>query len=246
MAKEGIFISLVIPAYNESKVISDTINKTSAYFAKKNYDFEIIVVNDDSIDNTRELVSALTKNASFIKLINNKHNMGKGFSVKCGVLASRGDYILFSDADLSTPIEDLDKLMPYFAQGYDVVIGSRALKDSKILLKQPGLRQSMGKIFNLIVRLLGLATISDTQCGFKCFTRDAARKIFELQRYKGFCFDVEILYLAKFLGYRIKDIPVTWTNRIDSRVGIIKDSLKMFFDLFKIKADILRRLYNAV
>ena len=240
-----MYLSLVIPTYNESKIIVSAIEKALAYFLKQGYDFEIIIVDDGSADNTKELVSNLAKSCPSIKLISNGHNKGKGFSVRSGVLSSLGNYVLFSDADLSTPIEELNKLMLYFSQGYDVVIGSRALKESNIILKQSWLRQSMGKVFNLLVRLLRLADVKDTQCGFKCFSGDAARKIFKLQRFDGFCFDVEVLYIAKLLGYKVKDVPVVWVNRVDSRVGIVKDSLKMFLDLFKIRINILRGLYDV-
>lgn len=151
------------------------------------------------------------------------------------MLAAQGKYLLFNDADFSTPIGELDKILPDFSQGYDLVIGSRALQSSSILQKQPWFRQNMGKVFNLLVRLLGLAKIKDTQCGFKCFTDSAAKDIFKLQKLDGFCFDVEVLNIAKQLGYKIKEVPVVWINRIDSRVGIVKDSLRMFFDLLRIK-----------
>jgi len=240
-----VYLSLVIPVYNESKIIVSAIEKVLMYFFKKGYFFEIIVVDDGSVDNTRELVRDFAKSRPNVILVSNGCNKGKGFSVKNGVLVSKGDYVLFSDADLSTPIAELDKLMFYFAQGYDVVIGSRALKGSDIILKQPWIRQNMGKVFNLLVRGLRLADVRDTQCGFKCFSRVAAEKIFKLQRFDRFCFDVEILYIAKRLGFKIKDVPVAWVNRIDSRVAIFKDSVKMFIDLFKIRINAFRGLYNA-
>ncbi|MCX5707299.1 MAG: glycosyltransferase family 2 protein [Candidatus Omnitrophica bacterium] len=245
MDKGTIFISLVIPAYNESKTIANAIDKVLLYFTKKDYLFEIIVVDDGSIDDTGYLVTNLSKKWPSIRLITHTHNIGKGFSVKNGILAARGDYILFSDADLSVPIEELDKIMAYFSQGYDMVIGSRALQESSIILRQSWFRQGMGRIFNLLVRLLGLASIRDTQCGFKCFSKNAAQKIFNLQRLNSFCFDVEILHIAKFLKYKIKEVPIIWINRVDSRVSIIKDSLLMLFDLLKIRLNILLGFYNA-
>ena len=244
MSENNTYISVIIPSFNESKVILNTLDKLRSYFADQPYGFEIVVVDDGSTDGIRDLINCLSREKPFIKLISNPH-MGKGASVKSGVLSASGDYILFTDADLSTPIEELDKLMPFFKEGYDVIIGSRAKKESNILRHQPMLRQAMGKVFNMLVRLLVLRGIKDTQCGFKVFRRQAAHKIFSLQRLNGFSFDVEILYIAKALGYKIKDIPITWINRIDSRVGIAKDSLKMFFDLFTIKANILRGYYAA-
>jgi len=244
VTENNIHISVIIPSFNESSVILNTLDKLDRYFAKQPYGFEIVVVDDGSTDGTRNLINSLSQEKPFIRLISNSH-MGKGASVKSGVLSASGDYILFTDADLSTPIEELDKLMPFFKECYDVVIGSRAKKESNILRYQPILRQGMGKIFNILVRLLVLRGIKDTQCGFKIFRRQAAHKIFPLQRLNGFSFDVEILYIAKVLGYKIKDVPITWINRIDSRVGIAKDSLKMFLDLFIIRANILRGYYAA-
>ena len=244
MIDNNIHISVIIPSFNESRVISNTLDKVDHYFAKQPYGFEIIVVDDGSTDGTRDLINSLSREKPFIRLISNSH-MGKGASVKSGVLSASGDYIFFTDADLSTPIEELDKLMPFFKEGYDVIIGSRAKKESNILRHQPMLRQAMGKVFNMLVRLLVLRGIKDTQCGFKLFRRQAAHKIFSLQRLNGFAFDVEILYITKVLGYKIKDVPITWINRIDSRVGIAKDSLKMFLDLFIIRANILKGYYAA-
>jgi dolichyl-phosphate beta-glucosyltransferase len=239
-----IYISVVIPAYNESKVISETLNKLAEYFENKPYLFEFIIVNDCSTDQTADLVKSLSALKPFIRLINNQSNMGKGFSVKSGVLAARGDYVLFQDADLSTPIVELEKMLPLLADGCDVTIGSRALAESKFFVKQHWLRQSMGKTFNIFVKLLFFSGINDTQCGFKCFKKEAAQRIFSLQRLSGFCFDVEILYIAKKLGFKIREMPVSWSNRRDSRVRIYRDSLKMFCDLFRIKANQLLGRYN--
>jgi dolichyl-phosphate beta-glucosyltransferase len=205
---ESVYISVVIPAYNESGVISETLNQLTEYFVKKPYSFEFIVVNDCSTDQTGDLLRSLSVGKPFIRLINNNSNMGKGFSVKSGVLAAKGDYILFKDADLSTPLTELEKMLPLLADGYDVTIGSRALAGSKLFVRQHWLRQSMGKTFNVFVKLLVFNGINDTQCGFKCFKKQAARRIFSAQRISGFCFDVEILYIAKKLGFKIKEMPV--------------------------------------
>lgn len=245
MENRKVYLSLVVPSYNESGVLYKNIEKALIYFFNKGYVFEIIVVDDGSLDSTRELISEMAKEHPVIKFISNTQNMGKGFSVKNGVLAAQGEYILFSDADFSTPIEELETLMPNFVQGYDLVIGSRAMKDSKIILKQAWLRQSMGRIFNQLARLLGLANINDTQCGFKCFKKEAARRIFSLQRLNGFCFDVEILYIAKKLGFKIKEIPVSWSNRPDSRVAVLMDSLDMLVDLFRIRRNEWKGLYEV-
>lgn len=245
MESENVYLSLVIPSYNESEVLSKNIEKALSYFTGKDYVFEIIVIDDGSSDKTKDLLSNISKNHCNIKSIYNIQNRGKGFSVKTGVLNAQGEYILFSDADFSTPIEELEKLMPNFTQGYDIVVGSRSIKNSQVLLKQSWIRQSMGKIFNFLARLLGLVNMKDTQCGFKCFRKDAAKRIFKLQRLNGFCFDVEVLTIAKRLGYQIKEEPVVWINRVNSRVRIIRDSLSMFFDLFRIRSSILLGRYNV-
>jgi len=244
MSNENPDISLVIPAYNESKVIASTLNKSISYLSVQRYDYEIVVVDDGSTDNTADLVLEFCKQYPKVKLIRNIKNKGKGFSVKRGVLFSKGNYIFFSDADLSTPIAEAENLLFYFSQGYDIVVGSRALKESRITLKQPWPRQGMGKFFNLLVRLLGLSGIKDTQCGFKCFSREVAQRVFRLQRFTGFSFDVEILYIGRALGYKIKDVPITWVNRVESRVGVFRDSFTMLIDLLKIKKNALIGLYN--
>ena len=176
-----IFLSVIIPAYNEEMRITGTLQKILAYLCTKEYLWEIIVVDDGSIDKTSEAAKGIRKDER-LTVMRNPVNRGKGYSVKKGVLASRGDVILFSDADLSTPIEELDKMLPWFKIGYDVVIGSRALPDSMVEVYQPWYRQAMGKIFNVLVRTFVLKGFKDTQCGFKCFTGDAAMKIFGIQR----------------------------------------------------------------
>ncbi|HLA50820.1 MAG TPA: dolichyl-phosphate beta-glucosyltransferase, partial [Thermodesulfobacteriota bacterium] len=171
-----------------------------------------------------------------LKVITNPINRGKGYSVKRGILVSKGEIVLFSDADLSTPIEELDKMLPWIDdKGYYVVIGSRALPDSIIEVSQPWYRQTMGKIFNLFVRAFVLKGFKDTQCGFKCFKREAALKIFNLQRLNRFTFDVEILLIAKRLGLKIKEVPVRWINSSESKVGIITGSLCMLWELLMIR-----------
>jgi len=224
-------ISIIIPAYNEERRIVDTLNKIKAFLDGK--DYEIVVVNDGSKDRTVEVVEEL--HDDHIRIINNPGNKGKGYAVRNGMLHAKGDLLLFSDADLSTPIEELEKLLPFVKEGYGIVIGSRAMKESDIKVHQPFYRELMGKFFNKIVGLVAVKGIKDTQCGFKLFTREAADKIFKLQKLDGFSFDVELLYLAKKLGFKIKEVPIVWINDEDTRVSTIKDSAKMFFDLFKIR-----------
>ncbi len=232
---EDIYLSVVIPAYNEEHRIGKSLCLITEYLDKKNFNWEIIVVNDGSKDKTKNVVEKFIEKHNNIFLIENTENGGKGDSVKKGVLNTRGKVILFSDADLSTPIKELDKLSIYLECGYDVVIGSRGLKNSKIVIPQFWIRQTMGKIFNLIVRLLLLPGVKDTQCGFKLFEKSVAKIIFSKLRIRGFAFDVEILYKAKKLKYKIKEVPIEWRNSPESKVHPIIDSLHMLFDIIRLK-----------
>ena len=228
-------ISVIIPAYNEGKRIRDTLIKTQSCLDILGKDYELIIVDDGSKDNTISVVAEFIEKNSRIKLFKNGTNRGKGYSVKKGMLNGTGDILLFSDADMSTPMETISNMIEYVNKGFDVVIGSRRVEGSRIEIHQNFIRENMGRIFNLLVRLIVVDGIKDTQCGFKLFTRAAARKIFELQRLENFVFDVEILYLAKKLGFKMVEVPVKWYNSADSKVHPVKDSVSMFFDLFKIR-----------
>lgn len=228
-------LSVVIPAYNEEKRLPDTIRRVEQYLSEQNYTWELLVVDDGSKDRTVEVAQAAFGSPNS-RVQKNPRNMGKGATVRNGMLAARGDYRLFSDADLSTPIEEVEKLLKAVLEGgYQVSIGSRALKESKLEKRQPLYREMMGRTFNLIVQTIALGGIKDTQCGFKLFTREAAEKVFPEQELPGFSFDVEILVLARSHGYRIAEIPVRWIDSPASRVSPIKDSIRMFSDVFKIR-----------
>ncbi|MBN2112190.1 glycosyltransferase family 2 protein [Candidatus Woesearchaeota archaeon] len=238
MAK--LSLSVVIPAYNEEKRIGKTLRRITSYLDKRKDDYEIIVVDDCSKDNTVK-VARFLKNKR-LKVLKNKCNLGKGGAVKNGMLAAKKKYVLFSDADLSTPIEEIEKFEK-LKDKYDILIGSRALKESDIKIKQPFYRVLMGKTFNLIVNLLVIWGVKDTQCGFKWFRKDAVKKIFPKQTFNGFSFDVELLFIAKKYGYSIKEVPVTWLNSPDSKVSAVRDSIRMFMDLIKIRINDLRGKY---
>ncbi|MBI5072606.1 glycosyltransferase family 2 protein [Candidatus Woesearchaeota archaeon] len=225
-------ISIIIPAFNEEKRIKKTIEAILAYLERKKYSYEIIVVNDGSTDKTKD--AALEFSNRKISVLDNPGNCGKGYSVKQGFLAATKKWILFTDADLSTPIEELETCFRY-TDIASVIIGSRNLPMSHIAVKQPFLRSTFGKIFPFFVRLLLLPDIRDSQCGFKLFRHDAAKKIAEKQRIPGFCFDVELLFLARKYGFIIQEIPVSWSNDERSKIRIFSDSFHMFFDLLKIR-----------
>ncbi|OGS24034.1 MAG: hypothetical protein A2314_02640 [Elusimicrobia bacterium RIFOXYB2_FULL_50_12] len=233
-------ISIVIPAYNESGRISLTLEKIINYFRASNAAFEIIVVDDGSADGTADVARSVCDRLSFpVKIIADRPNRGKGCAVKTGMLAANGEYVLFTDADLSTPIEEFAGMKKEIDGGCDIVIGSRALKDSLIALRQPFYREWMGKIFNLFMRLIVGLNYRDTQCGFKLFNRRAATGVFGDMLTSNFAFDVEALLIAQRRGFKIKELPVKWLNSPVSRVHILRDSFAMFSRLLA-----LRRLYH--
>jgi dolichyl-phosphate beta-glucosyltransferase len=233
--KRNEIFSVIIPAYNESQRILPTLDRISEYFKNYFINFEIIVVNDGSNDNTLEILLQAKNSIKTLQVTGYDVNKGKGFAIKFGVNISKGDFILISDADLSTPIEEVEKLMFYCESGYDIAIGSRALKESEIIIRQPWWREFMGKSFNKIVRIIANIDFSDTQCGFKLFRGEIGRSLFRKSKIDRFAYDIEILYLAKKEGYKIKEVPIKWLNSPYSKVKPFKDSLQCLKDLIKIK-----------
>lgn len=227
-------LSLVIPMYNEETRIGSTLEKALVYLRSQKYTWEIIVVDDGSSDRSVSVAEKILEGAAG-RVLKNPENRGKGYSVKRGMLEAEGEYIIFSDADLSTPIEESEGFLAELKSRYDIVIGSRALKDSRIEVRQSQARELMGKTFNKLARLLAFRDIHDSQCGFKGFRRIAAHDLFSRQKIDGFSFDVEVLYLAQKSGYSILEKPVRWQHVEQSRVRLVSDPLKMFLDLVKIR-----------
>jgi dolichyl-phosphate beta-glucosyltransferase len=234
-AKREEVLSVVIPAYNEAARILPTLRRIDEYCRSHFERFEIIAVDDGSVDNTRDLILAEKDKIEVLRYEGYNINRGKGHAIKHGVSICKGDIILVSDADLSTPIEEIEKLLADYDLGYDVIIGSRSLKESDIAVRQPWWRVLMGKTFNIFVRALFSMDYKDTQCGFKLFRGKVIRKIFQDASVDRFAYDVEIIYRGQRAGLKIKEVPIRWLNSPASKVNPVKDSFQMLKDLIKMR-----------
>jgi len=228
-------VSIVIPAYNEERRIGPTLAAVHAHFAARGRPFEIVVVDDGSRDGTSAAVTSFAAGRPEVSLVRHAANRGKGGAVRTGVLAARGDTVLVTDADLSTPIAEYDRLRAVLDGGTDVVIASRGLPGSRIVVPQPWYRRRIGRVFPLLVRLLVTRAFVDTQCGFKLYRRAAAAALFEPLRHEGFAFDVEVLVRALKRGMRVREEAVEWRNSPESTVNILRDPWKMLAALFAIR-----------
>lgn len=240
-----IHLSVIIPAYNEERRLPKTLLSIDGYLKTQNFDYEIIIVNDGSKDRTSEVIKNLFSDIKNLKLIDNKENHGKGYVVKQGMLTGKGEFRLFTDADNSTSIDQIEKIWQEFKAGYDIVIGSRDIKGAILDPPQPWIRQVvLGEGFKLFRKIIiNLWSIEDTQCGFKCFTKSAAEDIFPKCKIDRFAFDPEILVIAEKLRYKIKEIPIVWKNDLESKVKF-KSMIKMATDLFKIKWNLITHKYD--
>jgi len=241
---EDCFLSIIIPAYNEEKRLLPTLDQICKYLSRQNYPYEVIVVDDGSTDNTLQIAGDFANSNGHIVVLTNGQNRGKGYTVRNGMLSAKGKYVFFTDADLSTPIEELEKCLPYLINSHDVIIGSRSLPNSDIIVHQPRYREIMGKTFNFIVNMLLLRGIVDTQCGFKGFKKEVVKKVFNRCKIDGFSFDVEALYLSRKFNYKIKEIPIRWRNSALSKVRPVKHSIQMFKDLINIKIKDFKGCYK--
>jgi dolichyl-phosphate beta-glucosyltransferase len=226
-------LSIVIPAFNEESRLGPTVRRIVEFAATSGRSHEIIVVDDGSTDGTNALARRIAEDHPSVRVVS-QARQGKGAAVRAGVLAASGDRILFSDADLSTPIEEVEKLEAALEGGNDVAIASRAAPGADIRVRQHPVREMMGRTFNSLVRVIAVSGFADTQCGFKLFTREAARELFGRSRVDGFAFDVEILWLARG-RYRVAEVPVVWRHVEESRVSPGRDAARMFVDLVRIR-----------
>jgi dolichyl-phosphate beta-glucosyltransferase len=241
------FLTLVIPAYNESKRVKRSLEDLKSFFASFNDGIEILLVIEKSTDTTVEIAWQIVGEDPRFRIIANNVHRGKGFAVRTGMLQARGKYVFFMDLDLSTPLVEVIAFLAHFEANPkdDILIGSRQHAKSKILKRQNPIRQKMGEVFNMFVQALAVKGITDTQCGFKAFRNHTIEPIFQRQTIDGFSFDVEVLLLAQSLGYKIEVLPVQWINSPDSKVHIVRDSIKMFFDLLRLKRLVRKTLASS-
>ncbi len=227
--------SIVIPAYNEGRRIGRTLEKLLAYVADHAWDAEIIIVNDGSRDNTVDIIRRYAEKSPALKLVENPGNRGKGYSVRNGMSHAQGDVMLFSDADLSAPIEESGKLFEQIHSGADVAIGSRWLRPELQTQKQSLHRQIFGRVFNLALRVVLGLRFKDTQCGFKAFSRRAVDSIFPLQRIERWGFDPEVIFLAERNGLKVVEVPVQWAHERGGSIHPVRDGLRMLLEIFKVR-----------
>ena len=240
---KDITYSIVIPAYNEGQRLGGTLEKVLGYVRERGWNAEVVVVNDGSRDNTAELVRAFSAKDSTLRLIENPGNRGKGYAVRNGMLNARGEVIVFSDADLSSPIEEMPKLLAALAAGADIAIGSRWLRAELQTQRQSLHRQLFGRVFNVLNRVILGLQFKDTQCGFKAFTRRAALMILPLQRIERWGFDPEILFLARKFGFRVEEVAVRWGHVGGTRINPLVDGARMFQEMVRIRWNDLEGKY---
>ncbi len=225
---------MIIPAYNEEKRLPPTLARLAEFFADEDYPATVTVVSDGSTDQTNQIVRDFAKTHPNFHLLDYSPNRGKGYAVRTGMLAAEADYILFSDADLAAPIEEIKKLWKAVYEGSEIAIGSRPLKESNLEIRQPLYRELLGRAFNKAVQLLAVRGIDDTQCGFKIFRQDVAKDVFSRCKLDGFGFDFEALMVARDLEYKIAEVPIRWSHQEGSKVNLLRDGTRMLAELLKL------------
>ena len=233
MNENGIELSVIVPAYNEERRLAPGLRQALEYLARRREPFELLVVDDGSRDETARVAESFAGQG--VRVVRHERNRGKGAAVRTGLLASRGRKVLISDADFSTPIEEIEKLERFLQDGTPLVIGSRGLADSQIRQRQPFYREMMGRTFNRLIRLFGVRGIRDTQCGFKLARGEEGRRIASELKIEGFAWDVEMIWLARRRGYKIAEVGVIWVNSPDSRVDPIRSSFSMLRDVITMR-----------
>lgn len=237
-----LLLSIVIPAFNEARRLPVTLGRIIAFVKARSFDAEVVVVDNASTDATKDVVMDFSSRYPFVKYLYGSAP-GKGAAVRAGILAARGDYLLICDADLAVPIEEVAKFLPPRLAGFDIAIGSREIEGAQ-RYGEPFHRHLMGRAFNLLVRTLILPGLHDTQCGFKCFRREAARDLFSINRIGGWSFDVEILHIARLKRYRIAEVPVNWYYGDRSKVNPVRDTWSMFREVLEIRRNQRKGLYG--
>jgi len=241
-------LTIVIPAFNEAKKIEATVNEVTEYLSGKGYSYELIIVDDGSEDDTLDIIKrykSINSNGN-IKILENVSNKGKGYAVRNGIMQATGDYILFMDADNSTRIFEIERVLPSFKEGFDIVIGSRRLKNvpGNIVISQPSYRHVLGEIYIYISRLFFKISVRDYNCGFKIFKNNVAKKIFSKQMMDDWSFDLETLFLVEKNCFKIKEVPVNWKHHKGSKVRPVLDGIKSFISILMIKANDMAGKYN--
>ncbi|HEX8597756.1 MAG TPA: dolichyl-phosphate beta-glucosyltransferase [Chloroflexia bacterium] len=238
-------LTVVVPVYNETKRMGERLPELLAFLHTQDYPYEIVVVDDGSTDGTADMARQMLADEERARVLAQPRNRGKGHAVKVGMLAAEGRYVLFTDADLSTPPAELDKFWPWLEEGYDVVIGSRKMAGANIVKHQPLWRESLGKVFTWLTNHIATKDISDVTCGFKCFTYEAAQTLFGLSVIDDWSFDAEVLFLAQRFKYRIKQVPVSWHDEAGTKVRLWKDAITSLRGLMRIRMNASRGLYRA-
>ncbi|HUP27456.1 MAG TPA: dolichyl-phosphate beta-glucosyltransferase [Chloroflexia bacterium] len=245
-AAEGgkLRLSVVIPMYNETHRMRESIPDLLAYFARQEYQCEFVIVDDGSTDGTAQLARDLFSGQPHVRVIEERPNRGKGHAVKVGMLAATAPTILFCDADLSTPPSELEKFWAWVDKGYDVVIGSRKMAGANITHHQPAWRENLGKVFTFLTNLIATRNISDVTCGFKCFKREAAQAVFSRSVIDDWSFDAEVLFIAQRRRLKIKEVPVTWHDKAGTKVRLLRDASRSILGLMKIRLNAVRGVYK--
>ena len=235
-------LSLIIPAYNEGKRLPQTLPQIIDFVESQAYPIEVIIVNNNSSDDTRQIAAEFAGRHAFIRALD-EPRQGKGAAVRTGMLAARGEYLFMADADLSMPISEVSKFLPPLLDDYDVAMASREVEGA-VRYDEPAYRHFMGRVFNLAVKLLAVPGFQDTQCGFKCFRRQVALDVLPFQSIDGWAFDVELLFIARRRGYKIVEVPISWYYRANSRISPISDAIDMLREVLRIRLNGRRGQYD--